>query len=341
MSEGAAAPPRRPPVEASRDPPGEPAAAALARLLARTPPAVASVVDLIGDTPLVRLGRLEERPGVEIWGKCEFKNPGGSVKDRAAWQMIKDALADGRLDRRRTLIDSTSGNTGVAYSMIGAALGLRVALVMPANVSAPRKQIAAAYGTEVILSSEMEGSDGAIRRVRELVAQNPERYFYPDQYSNESNPRAHSLTTAAEIIAAVGDRLTHFVAGIGTSGTVMGCGRRLHQWNPAVRVVAVEPDDALHGLEGLKHMATSIRPGIWRPDESVDEIVAMPTEEAWEVAERMTRLEGIFVGHSAGASVAAALRLARGLDRGCIVAILPDRGDRYFNPQKWEKKYVW
>jgi cysteine synthase B len=187
----------------------------------------------------------------------------------------------------------------------------------------------------------MEGSDGAIQLVREIVDKHPDQYFYPDQYSNESNPRAHYLTTAPEIFSALGDRLTHFVAGIGTSGTVMGTGRRLHELNPAIRVIAVEPEDALHGLEGLKHMASSIVPAIWRPREAVDEVMPMATEEAWDVAERMATLEGLFIGHSAGASVAAAIHIGRTLDRGCLVCILPDRGDRYFTPLKWEKHYEW
>ncbi|MSP63079.1 MAG: cysteine synthase family protein [Myxococcales bacterium] len=307
-------------------------------------PVVDSIVDLIGHTPMVRLSNLEERPDVEIWGKCEFANPGGSVKDRPALQMIRDAVAAGQLTRDKVLIDSTSGNTGVAYSMVGAALGYRVALVMPANVSAARKQITSAYGTELIFSSELEGSDGAITRVRELVAADPERYFYPDQYSNESNPRAHYLGTGPEILAAVGDRITHFIAGIGTSGTVMGTGRRMKEHHRPVRVVAVEPDDALHGLEGLKHMGSSIVPPIWRPGECVDEVMPMGTEEAWDVSDRMADLEGLFVGHSAGSTVAAALRIARTVpagERACIVCILPDRGDRYFTPLKWEKHYAW
>src|SRR5579883_3154372 len=211
-------------------------------IVARARPVVDSIVDLIGNTPLIRLRRLEPKPGVEIWGKCEFANPGGSVKDRAARQMILDAIADGRLTKDKTLIDSTSGNTGVAYSMIGAALGYRGALVMPENVSVARKQITSAYGTQLIFSSEMEGSDGAIRLVREIVEKDPDKYFYPDQYSNESNPRAHYLTTGAELIDALGDRLTHFVAGIGTSGTVMGTGRRLKEHRQGITVIAVEPD---------------------------------------------------------------------------------------------------
>ena len=303
-----------------------------------------SIVDLIGGTPLIRLGKLEPRPGVEIWAKAEFCNPGGSVKDRAALQMVRDGVASGALGRDKIIIDSTSGNTGVAYSMVGAALGYRVALVMPANVSAARKQISASYGTEIIFSSELEGSDGAIKLVRELVAANPDKYFYPDQYSNDSNPRAHYLGTGREIWEQTQGRVTHFVAGIGTTGTIMGTGRRLKEYSPRVQIVAVEPDDALHGLEGLKHLPSSLVPAIWRPEGIVDRRLPMPTDEAWDVADDVAHHEGLFVGHSAGAAVAGALRVARELpegERACIVTLLPDRGDRYFTPLKWEKQYEW
>ncbi len=305
---------------------------------------VGSITDLIGGTPLIRLRNLEPRAGVEIWAKAEFMNPGGSVKDRAALQMIKDGIASGQLTHDKVLIDSTSGNTGVAYSLVGAALGYQVSLVMPENVSAARKQITQAYGTHIIYSSAMEGSDGAIRLVRELVAKDPDNYFYPDQYSNESNPRAHYLGTGAEILEQTGGRVTHFVAGIGTTGTVMGTGRRLKEARAEIQVIAIEPNDALHGLEGLKHMGSSLVPAIWRPGECVDRILAMPTEEAWDVAERVAREEGLFIGHSGGASVAGAIRLARELpegQKGCIVTLLPDRGDRYFTPLRWEKHYEW
>jgi cysteine synthase B len=303
-----------------------------------------SIVDLIGGTPLIRLGKLEPRPGVEIWAKAEFCNPGGSVKDRAALQMVKDGVASGALTRDKTIIDSTSGNTGVAYSMVGAALGYKVALVMPANVSAARKQISTSYGTEIIFSSELEGSDGAIRLVRQLVADSPSKYFYPDQYSNESNPRAHYLGTGREIWEQTGGRVTHFVAGIGTTGTIMGTGRRLKEYDPRVQIVAVEPDDALHGLEGLKHLASSLVPAIWHPDGIVDRRLPMGTDEAWDTADDVARHEGLFVGHSAGAAVAGALRVAREVpegERACIVTLLPDRGDRYFTPLRWEKHYEW
>jgi len=332
----------------------------VSRALAKHPPAarlldveaairrarrVESVVELIGRTPLIRLRNLEPRPGVEIWAKAEFMNPGGSVKDRPALQMITDGVAAGRLTPAQTLIDSTSGNTGVAYSLVAAALGYHCVLVMPENVSAARKQIIQAYGTEIVYSSGMEGSDGAIKLCQELVAAEPARWFYPDQYSNDSNPRAHYLGTGVEILDALGDRLTHFVAGVGTSGTVMGTGRRLKQERgAAVQVVAVEPDDALHGLEGLKHMGSSIVPKIWRPEDCVDRIIAMPTDEAWDVAERAAHEEGLFVGHSSGAGLAGAIRLATELPAGqpaCIVTVLCDRGDRYFTPLRWEKHYEW
>jgi cysteine synthase B len=321
-----------------------PAAVAAALAVTRRSRVVRSVTELVGNTPLLRLRRLEPRPGVEIWAKAEFMNPGGSVKDRAALNMIEEGLTSGRFSRDKILIDSTSGNTGVAYSMIGAALGLRIQLVMPENVSMARKQITQAYGTEIVYSSPLEGSDGAIRLARELVAAHPDKYFFPDQYSNEGNPGAHYKTTGPEILAEVGDRITHFIAGIGTSGTVMGTSRRLKEARPSVRTVALEPEDALHGLEGLKHMASSIVPKIWRPDECVDEIMPMSTEEGWDCAEHIARDEGLLVGHSAGGAVAGALRIARAVPEGvnaCIVTVLPDRGDRYFRPLKWEKHYVW
>jgi cysteine synthase B len=305
---------------------------------------VTSVLDLIGNTPLIRLRSVEAHAGgnVEIWAKCEFENPGGSVKDRAARQMIMDALADGRLGPDKILIDSTSGNTGVAYSMIGAALGIPVHLVMPANVSVARKNITQAYGTKVIFSSELEGSDGAIRLARDIVAGDPDRYFFPNQYANPSNPRAHYLGTGAEIIAALGERVTHFATGIGTTGTIMGTGRRLKELNPAIQVVGIEPDDSFHGLEGLKHLQSSLVPDIWKPEGIVDRMLPMPTDEAWDAADSLCKTDGIFIGHSAGANVAGALRVAREAGPGAVVVtILPDRGDRYFQPMKWEKHYVW
>ena len=304
-----------------------------------------SVTDAVGRTPLLRLRRVAAHlPDVEVWAKLEFANPGGSVKDRPALRMMQDALADGRLAPGKTLIDSTSGNTGVAYSLYGAALGVPVRLVMPSNVSKARKDIARAFGTDIVFSDPMEGSDGAIRLVREIVAREPERYFYPDQYSNDSNWRAHYDGTAPEILDALGDRLTHFVAGIGTTGTMMGCARRLHEHTRRIECVAVEPADALHGLEGLKHMASSLVPPIYDP-RIPDRVLPVTTEDGWDMADRLAREEGVHVGHSSGAAVFAALQVAAEAQKsgrgGCVVAIVADRGDRYFAPMKWERRYVW
>jgi cysteine synthase B len=258
--------------------------------------------------------------------------------------MVQDALADGRLTSDRILIDSTSGNTGVAYSLMGAAMGFRVQLVMPKNVTKARKDITQAFGTELIFSDPMEGSDGAIRLVRDIVAKNPDKYFYPDQYSNPSNPLAHYHGTAGEIIDALGDRITHFVTGLGTSGTMMGSTRRLHEHRPRVTCVAVEPAEALHGLEGLKHMGSSIVPGIY--DQSLpDEILPISTEDGWDMSDKVAALEGLHIGHSTGANIAGAVKLAERLhekgEEGCVVTIACDRGDRYFAPLKWERRYVW
>ncbi len=309
---------------------------------------IGSPVELIGNTPMLRLRSVEERAGGnrEVWAKCEFENPGGSVKDRAARQMVLDAIAKGILKpgdpSGKRLIDSTSGNTGVAYSMIGAALGVPVTLVMPANVSVARKNITRAYGTELIFSSELEGSDGAIVVAKRLAAEHPELYYYPDQYANESNPRAHYLSTGPEIDAMVGERITHFCAGIGTTGTIMGTGRYFKEQRPSVQIVAIEPDDSFHGLEGLKHLASSLVPPIWKPEGVVDRMLPVSTEEGWDASERLVSEEGIFVGHSAGANVAGACRLAKEAGPGsCVVTILPDRGDRYFKAMAWEKSYAW
>ena len=303
---------------------------------------VESIVDAVGDTPMVRLRNLEKdcEGDVELYLKLEYCNPGGSVKDRPALQMIRDALADGRFGEGKTLIDATSSNTGVAYSLYGAALGVRVALVMPSNVSQARKEITQAYGTELIYSDPMEGSDGAIEQVREIVRKEPDRWFYPDQYSNPSNPKAHYLGTGSEIVAQVGDRLTHFVTGLGTTGTMMGTTRRLKEHRASIRCIALEPDDAFHGLEGLKHLASSIVPNIY--DASVpDAIMPVGTDAGWDMADRVAREEGLHIGHSAGANVWGALEVAKTLKTGCVVTIACDRGDRYFAPMKWEKKYVW
>ncbi len=306
---------------------------------------LASVLDAIGNTPLLRLSKVAPNaPDVEIYVKLEFANPGGSVKDRPALRMVRDAMADGRLTPDKTLIDSTSGNTGVAYSLIGAALGFRVQLVMPKNVTKARKDITQAFGTELIFSDPLEGSDGAIRLVKEVVSEAPDKYFYPDQYSNPSNPLAHYHGTAGEILDALGDRITHFVTGLGTSGTMMGTTRRLHEHARPVHCVAVEPAEALHGLEGLKHMGSSIVPPIFDRDVP-DEILPVSTEDGWDMADKLAALEGLHVGHSTGANVAGAVVVAERAQReaggGCVVTIACDRGDRYFAPLKWERRYTW
>jgi cysteine synthase B len=304
-----------------------------------------SIIDAVGNTPLLRLERVaRSAPSVEVYVKLEFANPGGSVKDRPALRMMMDAINDGRLTSDKILIDSTSGNTGVAYSLVGAALGYRVQLVMPKNVTKARKDITQAFGTELIFSDPMEGSDGAIRLVRKIVSENPDKYFYPDQYSNPSNPLAHYHGTGVEILDALGDRITHFVTGLGTSGTMMGTTRRLHEHTRKIHCVAAEPAEALHGLEGLKHMASSIVPPIF--DASLpDEIMPISTEDGWDMADRVAELEGLHVGHSTGANIAAAVKIAERLHKeqggGCVVTIACDRGDRYFAPLKWERRYTW
>jgi cysteine synthase B len=306
---------------------------------------LASVLEAVGNTPLIRLdGIAPGAPGVEIYLKLEFANPGGSVKDRPAKRMVEDAIQDGRLTPDKVLIDSTSGNTGVAYSLMGAALGFRVALVMPKNVTKARKDITQAFGTELIFSDPMEGSDGAIRLVKKIVDENPEKYFYPDQYSNPSNPLAHYHGTGAEILDALGDRITHFCTGLGTSGTAMGTTRRLHEHTSPITCVAIEPAEALHGLEGLKHMGSSIIPPIYDA-ELPDEIMSISTEDGWDMSDKLAATHGLNVGHSTGANVAGAVKLAERAQKerggGCVVTIACDRADRYFAPQKWEKRYVW
>jgi cysteine synthase B len=300
-----------------------------------------SIVDAVGDTPMVRLRSLEkDAPGTKIYLKLEYANPGGSVKDRPARQMMLDAIEDGRLTNDKILIDATSGNTGVAYSFLGAAMGYRIQLVMPLNVSQARKDITEAFGTEIIYSDPMEGSDGAIVMVRKMVAEDPDRYFYPDQYSNPSNPRSHYLGTGAEILEQVGNEITHFVAGLGTSGTCMGTTRRLREHSRKIECIAVEPAEALHGLEGLKHMASSLVPEIYDP-KVPDEILPVGTDAGWDMSDRLAEQEGLHVGHSTGANVAGALEVAKREEATCVVAIACDRGDRYFAPMKWEKHYEW
>ncbi|HEY3195689.1 MAG TPA: cysteine synthase family protein [Candidatus Dormibacteraeota bacterium] len=289
------------------------------------------ITKLIGNTPLLRVRIFErEFPRLEVYAKAEWFNPGGSVKDRAALSMIEDGERRGALTREKTIIDSTSGNTGIAYAMVGAAKGYRVTLVMPGNVSAERKALVGAYGAEVVYSDALEGSDGAIRMVRELVAGEPDRYFYPDQYSNPANVRAHYEGTAVEILAQMSGRITHFVAGLGTTGTFVGTSRRLKEHDPSIRTIAVQPDDSFHGLEGLKHLPTAIVPRIWDPSVA-DEVWGCPTEPAYDLARAVARTEGLLVGHSSGAALWAVRRLGDTVGEGVVVTVFPDSGDRYLS----------
>jgi cysteine synthase B len=291
-----------------------------------------TVTSLIGNTPLLPVRLFEERyPGLEVYAKAEWFNPGGSVKDRAALAMVEDGERRGTLTPDRVIIDSTSGNTGVAYALVGAAKGYRVKLVMPANVSEERKQLVAAYGAEIVYTDPLEGSDGAILLCRRLVEEEPDRYFYPDQYSNPANPLAHYCGTGVEILQQTGGKVTHFVAGLGTTGTFVGTARRLKENDPAVTAIAVQPEDAFHGLEGLKHLPSSIVPGIWNA-EIADEVWGAPTEPSYDLARRLARTEGLLVGHSSGAVLWAIERLAeRGLREGVVATVFPDSGDRYLS----------
>jgi len=292
------------------------------------PAPIASLSEAVGNTPLVRLRSLEP-PGVEIHAKLEWFNPGGSVKDRAALRILQEAMPT---LSGRTLLDSTSGNTGIAYAWIGASLGVPIALVMPENVSEARKRITRHFGARILFSDPLEQSDGAIRMARKLAHDEPGKWFYADQYSNEANPRAHELGTAPEIWAQTGGRVTHAVIGIGTGGTIMGVNRGLKARNRAIKVVAVEPAEALHGLEGLKHMASSIVPRIYRLSE-LDRKLSIATDQGWEMAERILRDEGLLAGHSAGAAAAGAVQVANEIsargEQGVVVTLFPDRADRY------------
>lgn len=296
----------------------------------RAPEARAAVWRLIGRTPLVRLSRLESRADVGIYAKLESRNPGGSVKDRAAGSILRTALESGALRPGKTILDATSGNTGIAYAMLGAALGYTVKLCVPANVTKERQRLLAVYGAQIVWTDPMDGSDGAIRAARLLHASDPERYYYADQYSNPANWRAHYETTGPEILEQTGGHLTHFVAGLGTSGTFMGIGRRLREAAPHVRLISFQPDSPLHGLEGLKHMPSAIVPSIYDPA-LADENVTIDTESAWTMLRRVAREEGLFVGVSGAAALVAATRLASTLERGIIVTVLPDGGERYLS----------
>jgi len=300
-----------------------------------------ALLDRIGNTPLVRLERIAANlPGVQILGKAEWVNPGGSVKDRAASSIVADAQKRGLLSKGKHLLDATSGNTGIAYAMLGAAMGFPVTLCVPANVSLERKRILAAYGANVVWTDPADGSDGAIRTARAMAANEPEKYFYADQYGNDANWRAHYLGTANEIWEQTDGQLTHFVAGLGTSGTFVGTTRRLKELNPEVQCISMQPDSPFNGLEGLKHMATAIVPPIYDAT-LADRDIDMETEAAYAMAKRLARTEGLLVGVSSAAAVATCLRIAEeeaahGRD-AVIVTILADAADKYLSERFWEE----
>jgi S-sulfo-L-cysteine synthase (O-acetyl-L-serine-dependent) len=296
-----------------------------------------NLLDRIGNTPLLRLDRFNHWVGenVKIYAKAEFMNPGGSVKDRAAKNMILEAVKSGQLTKEKVLLDSTSGNTGIAYAMLCTNLGYRVELVMPENAS-DKKKIIEAFGARVTFTDPMEGSDGAILEAEKILKANPGKYYMPDQYNNENNWKAHYKTTAEEIWKQTDGQVTHFVAGIGTGGTLTGTGRRLKELNPKIQVIAVEPATALHGLEGLKHMASSIVPGIYDPKVH-DRKVSVYTEDAYEMCCRLAREEGTLTGYSGGAALQGAFEVALGLKEGVVVTVLPDGGDRYLRTRFWDE----
>jgi S-sulfo-L-cysteine synthase (O-acetyl-L-serine-dependent) len=299
-----------------------------------------SLVERIGNTPLIRLERVgREYPGVEFYAKAEWYNPGGSVKDRPALSMIRAGEQSGALRPGKTILDATSGNTGIAYAMLGAVLGYAVKLCLPSSASEERKRILHAYGAELVITPGDEGSDGAIRRVRELYAGGPEKYFYPDQYSNPANWQVHYRTTAEEIWTQTGGRITHFVAGLGTSGTFVGTARRLKERNPAVRCISLQPDGPFHGLEGWKHMPTAMVPKIYDPAVA-DENFEVLTEDAYHLAMRLAREEGMIASPSSSAALAGSFRVAAGLARGehaVIVTVFPDSGEKYLSERFWQE----
>jgi len=297
-----------------------------------------AVSERIGHTPLFCLQRLPAvhgvSDGVQLLVKAEWYNPGGSVKDRAAFRIVREAFRSGALGNGKRLLDATSGNTGIAYAMLGAAWGFGVTLVVPASIGEERRAILQAYGAELIFSDPYEGTDGAIRLARQLAAEHPDRYYYADQYSNPANWLAHYESTGPEILEQTRGQVTHFVAGLGTTGTMMGTGRRLKEANPSIVLVGVQPDDPFHGLEGLKHLPTALVPAIYDPS-LIDRMEFVDTDEAYRLARELARLEGLLVGPSAAAAVVAALRVAQELEHGVIVAILPDSGLKYLSTSLW------
>ncbi len=296
-----------------------------------------SILERVGNTPLLKIQRITNRlksKHVGIYAKAEWFNPGGSVKDRPALRIVEEAEKSGRLNSNKIIIDSTSGNTGIAYALIGAAKGYQVTLVMPLNVSEERKRIVRAFGAKIVFTDPMLGSDGAMLEAKRIVSGEPSKYFYADQYNNAANWMAHYDTTGVEVWRQTGGAVTHFIACLGTTGTLMGTGRRLKEYNPDIQVIAVEPATSIHGLEGMKHMATSIVPGIY--DELFpDRKMMIETEDAYDAVKRLAAEEGFFVGYSSGAALTASLKVAGEIEKGLIVTIFPDRGDRYLSTSFW------
>ena len=294
-----------------------------------------SIIDLIGNTPLIKLNQFSELSSdKKIYIKAEWFNPGGSIKDRAALSMIKEGIKKRSLTKEKTIMDSSSGNTAIAYAMIGSALGFKVELVTPENINIERKKTLEAYGAKIIYSSPFEGSDGAILEARKLARNFPDKYFMPDQYNNIANPLAHYQTTGPEIWDQTNGEITHLISGIGTSGTVMGTGRYLKSMNEKIKIVGVQPDEPLHGLEGLKHIPSSIVPGIYN-EEELDILYNANTEKSYLIMEKLMQLEGMFVGHSGGAVVLSALEILRESDAANIVCVIPDGGYRYLSGGVW------
>ncbi|SNZ03602.1 cysteine synthase B [Persephonella hydrogeniphila] len=298
-----------------------------------------SILELVGNTPLIKLEKslpedIKEKP-VEIYAKLEGYNPGGSVKDRPATRMIVEAIQSGKLTKDKIILDATSGNTGIALAMVGTALGYKVELAMPSNVSEERKRIIQAYGAKIHYTDPLQSTDGAIIYVRELIEKYPEKYCYIDQYNNDANWRSHFYSTAVEIWNQTEQRITHFIAGIGTGGTIMGTGRRLKIFNRDIQVIGVQPDSPFHGIEGLKYIETSIKPGIF-DENRLDRTMFIGTDIAYQRARELARKEGVFVGQSSGAAFEAAIQLAREIQEGVIVFICPDGGEKYLTTALWE-----
>jgi cysteine synthase B len=301
-----------------------------------------NILERIGNTPLVRLDKLASHlPGIQLLGKAEWTNPGGSVKDRAASSIVTDAQRRGLINKNRGLLDATSGNTGIAYAMLGAAMGFPVTLCMPSNVSEARKRYLKAYGAEIVWTNPADGSDGAIRKAREMIAADPDRFYYADQYSNDENWKAHYRTTGNEIWEQTEGRVTHFVAGLGTSGTFMGTSRRLRELNPDILCISMQPDSPFNGLEGLKYMPTAIVPRIYDPT-LADANIEMPTETAYKMVKSLARNQGVLVGISAAAAVATSLQVAeqeaKAGREAVIVTILPDSAEKYMSERFWQEE---